>query len=163
MLTAAQRLVDADLRCAEFLIGVDAGKWTLAEPSSAAAWPFVYTTVEAAPRPNSPEQMLVRWDVDNYNDQSPTGAFWDAATNTFLATSRWPKGRPGSPVAAVFKVEGWAAPGRGFYHPYDRQARHNHHEWPTQNPQRIWTKDNTLIDFLHLVHRWLNCEDYLGC
>jgi hypothetical protein len=163
VLTAAQRQIDADLRSARFLIGVDAGKWALAEEFSAAAWPAVFTTVKAAARPNSPEQMLVRWDLDGYNEQSPTGGFWDAAANNFLAPSRWPKGRPGSPVAAVFKVDGWAAPGRGFYHPYDRLARHNHHDWPAQNPQYIWTKDNTLVDFLHLVHRWLNCEDYLGC
>jgi len=163
MLTTAQRLVDTDLRRVEFLMGVDAGRWDLAEPFSVTVWPFVYTMVQAASRPNSPEQLLVRWDLENYSEQSPTGAFWDADTKSFLAPARWPKGRPGTPVATVFKVEGWAAPGRGFYHPYDRQARLNHNDWPAQNPQFIWTKDNTIVDFLHLVHRWLNCEDYLGC
>lgn len=162
-MTAAQRLADADLRRPEFLMGVDAAKWSLLEPFSVATWPFVYTWIQAAPRANAPDRLLVRWDLEGYNDQSPTGAFWDAESNTFLEPARWPKGRPGSPVAAVFKVDGWAAPGRGFYHPYDRQARAGHNEWPTQDPQRIWTKDNTIVDFLHLVHRWLNCEDYIGC
>lgn len=161
--TAAQRLLEADLRRADFLIGVAAGKWSLTEPVAEASWPVVYTVIQAAPRTNSPDQMLVRWDVEAYGEQSPTGGFWDASAKAFVPAARWPKGRAGSPVAAVFKVEGWAAPGRGFYHPYDRQARHGHGDWPRDNPQYIWTKDNTIADFLHLVHRWLNCEDYLGC
>lgn len=161
--TAAQRLLEADLCRADFPIGVAAGKWSLAEPVTETSWPFVYTVVQAAPRSNSPEQMLVRWNLDNYGYQSPTGGFWDMAINDFVPTSRWPKGRPSSPVASVFKVSGWAAPGRGFYHPYDRLARHGHNDWPRDNPQYIWTNQNSLTDFLHLVHRWLNCEDYLGC
>lgn len=161
--TAAQRLLESDLRRADFLIGVDAGKWSLAEPVTEAAWPVVYTNVHASLRANSPEQFLVRWDLGGYNSQSPTGAFWDAGRRDFLAPGLWPKGRAGSPVAAVFKTEGWAAPGKGFYHPFDRQALAGHHQWAEQNPHYIWTSDRTLTDFLHLVHRWLNCEDFLGC
>ena len=160
---AAQRLFEDDLGRAEFLIGVAEGKWSLQQAVTEAAWPGVFTTVRAAQRPNSPADFVVRWHVAGYGQQSPTGAFWDLETNDFLPPQRRPKGRPGSPVAAVFKVESWAAPGKGFYHPYDRQARQGHDHWPTDNPQFVWTKDNTITDFLHLVHRWLNCEDYLGC
>ncbi|WP_221624810.1 hypothetical protein, partial [Burkholderia cepacia] len=65
--------------------------------------------------------------------------------------------RSGSTVASVFKVAGWAAPGRGFYHHYDRLAI----------PGHPWTKDAwnptvKLTDFITLIYRWLNCEDYLG-
>lgn len=161
--SAAQRLLESDLEQAAFLLGVAAGRWSLAREVSDAAWPHVYTRVSAAPRSNSPDSMIVRWDVEGYNSQSPTGAFWDEATGGFLDPAKWPKGRPNSPVAGVFKVEGWAAPGRGFYHPYDRQARQGHNDWPTNNPQYVWSDQNTLTDFIHLVHRWLNCEDYLGC
>lgn len=161
--STAQRLLEADLQRAEFRIGLSKGLWSLDREVSEAAWPYVYTWVQAAPRLNSPERLLVRWDVDGYGSQSPTGAFWDEAVNNFLALDKWPKGRPNSPVAGVFKVAGWAAPGKGFYHPFDRQARLNHHEWPTQYPQYVWTEKNTLTDFISLVHRWLNCEDYHGC
>lgn len=161
--SAAQRLLEADLQQAAFVMGVAAGKWSLSEPVTEEAWPFVYTNVQAAARANSPAQWLVRWDLAGYTDQSPTGAFWDKGANSFVAPDKWPKGRPGSVVASVFKVDGWAAPGRGFYHPYDRQARHGHNDWPRDNPQFVWTSKDTLTDFLRLVHRWLNCDAYLGC
>lgn len=161
--SSAQRLLDADLQKADFRIGESKGFWWLTHPVYEMRWPFVYTWIQAAPRANSPDRWLVRWDVEGYNTQSPTGAFWDDEKNDFLVPTRWPKGKPNSPVSAIFKVEGWAAPGRGFYHPYDRQANHGHTEWPKQNPCYIWTAQNTLTDFISLVHRLLNCEDYLGC
>lgn len=161
--STAQRLLEEDLQRAEFQIGVAKGQWSLIREMSEADWPFVYTSVQAAPRPGGPERLTVRWNVDSYGSQSPTGAFWDDVANDFLAIDRWPKGRPNSPVASVFKISGWAAPGTGFYHPFDRQARLNHNEWPTENPHYVWTDQHTLTDFITLVHRWLNCEDYLGC
>jgi hypothetical protein len=160
--TTAQRLLEADLQRAEFLMGIASDRWSLANDILEDSWPIVYTYVQAASRPNGPDRMLVRWDVDGYPANSPTGAFWDEEAANFLAPEKWPKGRPNSPVAAVFKTAGWAAPGRGFYHPYDRQARLNHDKWDKENPQYVWTPDNTLTDFVSLVYRWLNCEDYLG-
>ena len=106
---------------------------------------------------------MVRWNLEGYNAQSPTGAFWELSATTFLPADRWPKGTPGSVVANVFKVSEWAHPGEGFYHPYDRLARHRHDQWPEQDPQHVWTNQHTLTDFLSLVHRWLNCEAYIGC
>lgn len=161
--TAAQRLLEADLEQADFRLGVAKGQWSLVRPVSEAEWPYVFTWVSAAPRAKSPDQLMVRWDLDGYNAQSPTGAFWDPDRNDFRPINDWPKGKAGSVVATVFKTSAWAAPGRGFYHPYDRQAKAGHDKWPTQNPASIWTSANTLTDFLTLVHRWLNCEDYLGC
>jgi len=158
----AQRLLEADLQRADFRIGVANGHWCLAREMSETDWPAVFTWVRAAPRANGPERLLVRWDLEGYNAHSPTGAFWDQSQKTYLSPGLWPKGRGGSVVAAVFKVHGWAAPGRGFYHPYDRQAQQGH-DWARQNPQHIWTTKNVLTDFIALVHRWLNCDDYLGC
>jgi len=160
--STAQRLLEADLDRTDFRIGVAGGQWALATPVSEADWPIVCTWVKAAPREKSPERFLVRWDVAGYNAQPPTGAFWDEGAKTFLATGSWPKGRPGSVVEAVFKVSGWAAPGRGFYHPYDRLALVGH-DWSKTNPQYIWTANNVLTDFIALVYRWLNCEAYIGC
>jgi hypothetical protein len=159
----AQRLLEADLARPEFVAGVVRGDWSLARQASEAEWPCVYIWVRAARRPKSPDQYMVRWDLQGYNAQSPTGAFWDAAMNDFRARADWPKGTSGSMVAQVFRVEGWAAPGRGFYHPYDRLAREGHNQWPEQDPRHVWTNGHTLTDFLSLVHRWLNCEAYLGC
>jgi len=161
--TAAQRLLEADLHQTEFQIGVAKCQWSLVRPVTEAEWPHVYTWISATPRMASPGRLMVRWDLDGYNAASPTGAFWDFDRHDFRPIKDWPKGKPGSVVAAVFKTEGWAAPGRGFYHPYDRQARAGHNQWPDQNPRHIWMTKNTLTDFLSLVHRWLNCEDYLGC
>lgn len=161
--TASQRLLEADLQKADFLMGVAAGRWALEQPVAEAAWPIVYTRIPAAPRASGPDSWLVRWDVDGYGAKSPTGGFWDVAANGCVEPQKWPKGRDGSPVAGVFKVAGWAAPGRGFYHPYDRLAREGHHEWPANNPQYVWTEQNTLTDFVALVQRWVNCGDYLGC
>ncbi len=162
--SSAQRLLEADLARPEFRIGLANGHWELAAPVSEADWPVAFTWVRAAPRERGPARFLVRWDVAGYNEQRPTGAFWDETKKTYLDPGAWPKGVPGSVVEAVFKVTGWAAPGRGFYHPYDRLAWAGHEgQWTQQNPQYLWTKDNVLTDFLVLVHRWLNCEVYLGC
>lgn len=163
MVTVAQRLLEADLESAEFKIGVAKGHWGLVKDVCETDWPHVWIWVRAAPRPQSPDRFIVRWALDNYKSTSPTGGFWDVASQNFLPKTNWPKGKPGSLVAMVFKVDGWAAPGTGFYHPYDRLARHGHEEWPAKHPQRIWTEKNSITDFVILVHRWLNCEDYLGC
>ena len=157
------RILEADLQKADFLIGVSKNSWGLARDLSENDWPYIYTWIQVGVRANSPDRLLIRWDVNGYGAQSPTGAFWDEEKKDFLPPQKWPKGRPNSPVAAVFKVEGWTAPGKGFYHPFDRQANLNHGQWLTQNPQYVWTTQHTLTDFIGLVHRWLNCEDYLGC
>ena len=127
MSTNAQRLLEADLASAPFRAGLlrAAGTGRFRTPADI-AWPHLFTYVAAAPRPNSPERWLVRWDATNYGSGPITGGFWDAQANTFLAREKWPKARPGSVVASVFKTEGWAAPGQGFYHPWDRTALAGH-------------------------------------
>jgi len=102
---------------------------------------------------------LVRWDVENYGSEPITGGFWDESTANFLAPEKWPKGTPGSVVASVFKTNGWAAPGRGFYHPWDRLARPGH-QW--SDPRFAWNEKITIAEYVAQFHRWLNCKDYLG-
>lgn len=161
--TTAQRLLAVDLQRADFRIGVSKNHWDIAHEISEGNWPYIFTWIQAAPRPNNPDRFLVRWNIDGYGSQPTTGAFWDKDANNFLQPNQWPKGRPGSVVESVFKVTGWAAPGQGFYHPFDRQARNGHTNWPTNHPQYVWTEKNTLTDFISLIYRWLNCEDYYGC
>lgn len=161
--TSAQRLLEADLNRPEFLIGVDKGQWALAQPVSEASWPFVYTWVTAALREKGLVRWLVRWDVSGYNAQRATGGFWNLEGQDFLDRGAWPKCHGGSVASSVFKTDGWAAPGRGFYHPYDRLAWAGHEaQWTLSHPQFLWTAENTLTDFIRLVHRWLNSEAYLG-
>jgi hypothetical protein len=161
--SAAQRLLEAHLQRTEFRIGVSKGYWELAQEVKEEVWPLVFTRVRAAARPNAPEGFLVRWDLTGYNAQSPTGAFWVGdEKGVFLAPNLWPKGREGSVVASVFKTVGWAAPGQGFYHPFDRQAMAGH-PWATDHPKCVWNDQRTLTDFVRLVHGWLSCEAYIGC
>lgn len=161
--TNAQRLLEADLERPEFRIGVAKGQWELAEPVSETRWPAVFTWITAALREKGPARWLVRWDVAGYNAQRATGAFWDPDKNDFLDKGAWAKAQAGSVAAAVFKVEGWAQPGRGFYHPYDRLAWAGHEsKWAQENPQFLWTTTNTLTDFITVVHRCVNSEAYLG-
>ena len=159
MSTNAQRLLEADLAGAPFRAGMVRGDWALSDSPLHLAWPYLFTEVAAAPRANGPERWLVRWDVTNYGSGPITGAFWDAEANAFLPKERWPKARPGSVVASVFKTAGWAAPGQGFYHPWDRTALAGH-AWA----DRVWAwkPEVTIAEYNAQFHRWLTSEDYLG-
>lgn len=159
MSTNAQRLLVADLASAAFRAGLLRGDWALCEPAEGMAWPYLYTYVTAASRPNSPNQWLVRWDATNYGSGPITGGFWDFSGKTFLAKEKWPKARAGSVVASVFKTDGWAAPGQGFYHPWDRTALFGH-TW--SDPVWMWKPQITIVEYNAQFHRWLISEDYLG-
>lgn len=162
MSSSHEKLLQEDLLRADFRIGVDKGYWAINEdePSD---WPFLYTDIKPASRVNGTEIFVVKWDLTGYNANPPNGAFWDTATHDYLPIERWPKGKSGSVVEGVFKTAGWTNPGKGFYHPFDRTALNGHHDWPRDNPAFIWGADNTITDFICLVHRWLNSEEYIGC
>lgn len=159
MSSNAQRLLEADLAGAAFRAGELRGDWTLVGTVADTTWPYVFTYIAAAPRPNGPERWLVRWEATNYGSGPITGGFWDAQANTFLAADKWPKTRPGSVVATVFKTSGWAAPGQGFYHPWDRTALAGH---PWTDARWAWNSNVTIAEYNAQFHRWLNSEDYLG-
>lgn len=159
MNSTAQRLLVADLEGAAFRAGELRGDWKLVGSVSELPWPYVFTQVPAAPRARSPDQWLVRWDATGYGSQPITGGFWDAESGGYLAKEKWPKGRPGSVVATVFRIQGWAAPGEGFYHPWDHRALSGH---PWTDARFAWNKKVTIAGYVAQFHRWLNCEDYLG-
>ena len=159
MSSNAQRLLEADLASAGFRAGELRGDWSLLGSVADISWPYVFTRVKAAPRHNGPEQWLVRWDATNYGSGPITGGFWDTQGNSFLAADKWPKGRAGSVVATVFKTSGWAAPGHGFYHPWDRTALAGH---PWSDARWAWSQSVTIAEYNAKFHRWLSSEDYLG-
>lgn len=159
MSSNAQRLLEADLTGVAFRAGELRGDWALVGAVRDLGWPYVFTHVTAAARSSGPERWLVRWDATNYGSGAITGGFWDAESNMFLAKEKWPKGRPGSVVATVFKTDGWAAPGQGFYHPWDCKALPGH---PWTDPRWAWKPDVTIAEYNAQFHRWLTSGDYLG-
>lgn len=159
MTCTAQRLLVEDLAGAAFRAGESRGDWRLVGVASELPWPYVFTHILAAQREDSPVEWLVRWEVNGYGSGPITGGFWDSSTGTYLAKDKWPRGKPGSVVASVFKTEGWAAPGEGFYHPWDRRALQGH---PWADPRFAWSSKVTIAEYVAQFHRWLTCEDYLG-
>lgn len=164
MLGPDQRLFEADLLSAEFRCGVVKGAWGPAEAEAlpeGAAWPRVFFWLAAAPRENAPERFYVGLDAAGYRSVSPTGTFWDPATKARLDFAKFPKGRPDSRFAKVFRTD-WGESGKAFYHPYDRVAAQGHTEWPKQQPHLIWTSNHTIVDYLEEFQSLLNGGDYLG-
>jgi len=158
-----QRLFEEDLASAEFLIGAANGYWGLAEPEllpDGFAWPKRILWMRPAPRANAPERFHVLLDLAGYRSTSPTGAFWDQAAKTALPTAKWPKGKPDSRFAKVFRTDWNNAV--AFYHPYDRHAAGTHKDWAQKMPHLIWTVQHTIVDYLTEFHALLNSGDYVG-
>lgn len=163
MNTPDQRLFEADVAGAPFLIGVHKGWWGLAAADlvpTDMVWPTRILWVAAAPRPNSPDRHYLLLDLTGYRTVSPTGSFWDPETKTPLALAKWPKGTYGSRVAKVFRTD-WEG-GRALYHPYDRVAAQGHADWPTQQPHLVWNSNRTIVDYLEEVFGLLQGGDYVG-
>ena|ERR1700692_4543813 len=160
-----QRLFEADVESAAFRIGVVKGLWGLAEPGAVpdnAAWPKVFFWLAAAPCANAPARFYIALDATGYRSVSPTGAFWDPTTMATLDLPKWPKGKPGSRFAMVFRTSGWREAGKTFYHPYDRVAAQTHPNWPREQPNHIWNDSRTIVDYLEEFQGLLTSGDYLG-
>ena len=158
-----QRLFEQDIASAEFLIGAASNYWGLAEPEllpDGLSWPKRILWMRPAVRPNAPERFYVLLDLAGYRSASPTGAFWDAPAKAALPTAKWPKGKPESRFAKVFRTDWDNAV--AFYHPYDRHGAQTHRRWPQKMPHLIWTPQHTIVDYLEEFHSLLNCGDYVG-
>jgi hypothetical protein len=57
MASTAQRLLENDLQHADFRIGVAKNHWELAEEMPNDNWPYLFTWIQAATRPNSPDRF----------------------------------------------------------------------------------------------------------
>jgi hypothetical protein len=160
-----EQLFEGDLLSAEYRSGAVKGLWGLADPSArseGAVWPKAYFWLAAAPRANAPDRFYVALDMAGYRSVSPTGAFWDRATKAALDLTKWPKGKPGSRLAMVFRTSGWPHAGKTFYHPYDRVSAQSHPSWPNEQPHLIWESTHTIVHYLEEFQSLLTSGDYLG-
>lgn len=158
-----QRLFEQDVASAEFRIGVAKRMWDLAAPAAIpddTAWPHVFLWIAAALRQNAPDRFYFSLDASGYRSVPPTGTLWNPDQKVILEHAKRPKGRPGSRFAMVFRTD-WNN-GSAFYHPYDRTASQGHTDWPKQQPNRIWTPNHTIVDYVDEFHALLNSGDYLG-
>ena len=158
-----QRLFEADLLSAEFRNGLVKGLWGSADANAVpdgAAWPNVFFWMAATPRANAPDRFYVALDAAGYRAVPPTGTFWDRAAKATLEFGKWPKGRPNSRFAKVFRTD-WEN-GRAFYHPYDRVALQSHPNWAQEQPHLVWTSSHTIVDYLEEFQALLTGGDYLG-
>jgi hypothetical protein len=165
MLAPDQRLFEADVEGAPFRIGVTKGLWAQAETNvlpAGAGWPKAFFWMAAAPRTDAPDRFYVALDLSGYRSVAPTGAFWDPVKKAPLEPETWPKGKPGSRFAMVFKTSGFQGCGSAFYHPYDRVAMQGHVDWPRQQPHLIWSSSHTIVDYLEEFQALLTSGDYLG-
>jgi hypothetical protein len=157
-------LLEADLLSAEFRSGAAKELWGLAEPGARpddGAWPKAYFWLAAAPRDNAPARFYVALNVAGYRSVPPTGTFWDTTKKATLEFSKFPKGKPNSRFAKVFRTD-WGESSRAFYHPYDRVAAQGHAEWVRSQPHLVWTSSHTIVDYLEAFQTLLMSGDYIG-
>jgi len=159
-----QRLFEEDLASAAYRAGVLKGLWGRAEPDArpeGAAWPREFLWLAAGKRENAPDRFYVALDLAGYRSVPPTGTFWDPVSKAILPFAKFPKGKPNSRFARVFRTD-WGESHRAFYHPFDRVAAQSHGDWPRAMPQLVWTSDHTIVDYLEEFQSLLNSEDYIG-
>jgi hypothetical protein len=160
-----QRLFEEDVQSAPYRIGAAKGLWGKAASDAlpdGATWPKVFFWMAAAARPNAPDRFYVALDLTGYRSAAPTGGFWDPSKKVPLEITKWPKGKPGSRFAMVFRTSGFNGTGSAFYHPYDRVATQGHTDWPKQQPHLIWTSAHTIVDYLEEFQSLLMTGDYAG-
>lgn len=167
MLPPDQRLLETDLKLAEYRDGAKKGLWGQADaaalPAGGAVWPNGYFWMAATPRRAAPDRFYVALNLAGYRAVPPTGAFWDPEKKQTLELGKWPKGKAGSRFALVFRTDGFTFAGRAFYHPYDRSPLSDHPEWgKTEHLQWVWGPSHTIVDYLEEFQSLLTCGDYVG-
>jgi hypothetical protein len=138
-----------------FRAGVAAGQWRLLEID----WPSSLIAVSAAERPDSPNEFVLKLELNGYAHTAPTGSVWDADTQTWLAADRRPKGER---AAMLFRTDGWAGGATAMYAPWDRVGLQAHPEWAQKHPLEAWNPTRDISFVLSNVHEVLNADDYLG-
>jgi hypothetical protein len=165
MLPPDQRLFESDLLSADYRNGVAKGLWGTAETGALpenAAWPNAYFWMAAAPRSGACDRYYVALNLSGYRNVPPTGPLWDLVKKQTLELTKWPKGKPGSRFALVFRTDGFSFAGRAFYHPYDRAPLSDHPKWPAEQPHLVWTDSHTIVNYLEEFQSLLTSGDYLG-
>jgi hypothetical protein len=165
MLPPDHRLFETDLQSAEYRNGVTKGLWGEAEPDArpdGAAWPNVYIWMAAAPRSGAPDRYYIALNLSGYRNAPPTGPLWDPVKKQTIELSKWPKGKPNSRFAQVFRTDGFSFAGRALYHPYDRSPLSDHPNWPAEQPHLVWTSTHTIVNYLEEFQSLLTSGDYVG-
>lgn len=132
-----------------------AGRWRLISVE----WPVVIIAVAAAPRPTSPDEFVLRFEVSGYPHTTPTGGLWDLGTNASLPAGRRPQGER---AAQLFRADAWLGGATAMYAPWDRMGLQVHPDWAKQYPNEAWSPARDLSFILSNVHEVLNADDYLG-
>lgn len=158
--------VDApDKRCFQrhiqngrFRLGVEDNKWRLIS-SNLSGWPKVVIMVRATFLDNAPAEYAFRFDLDQYPNQAPTAQPWDSDSNSPLPPDKWPRGKPNSRVAQVFRPE-WNQ--TALYLPCDRLAIQGHPDWLNVHRRYLWSGDKDISFFLNILHELLTSSNYQG-
>ncbi|MDV4179769.1 hypothetical protein R1521_14770 [Rhizobium brockwellii] len=164
-MTPDQKLFAMDLEDARYRTGVLNGRWGAAEANvlpDDMSWPRACFWLKAAERPDSPERYYIMIDVAGYRAASPTGSFWDPVGKIMLTASQYPKGKPGSRFAQVYRIDWTPGLSKAFYHPYDRFTLSSHTGWTGTMPHLAWTEQNTITDYLDEFQSLLTGDDYVG-
>ncbi len=165
MLPPDQRLFESHLLLAEYRDGVAKGFWgqvVADDLPPEMVWPKVVFWMAAAPRDGAPDRYYFALDLTGYGTQPPTGPLWDPATKQTLDLKRWPKGKPNSRFAIVFRTEGFSFQGKALYHPYDRSPLSDHPDWKSEPLPPVWTNSHTIVDYLEEFQTLLTSEAYVG-
>jgi len=149
-----ERVFMDDIRKGPFQSGEARGRWRLVS----VAWPYAVIAVSAAPRPNSPGEFYLRFDLSNYPQSPPTARPWDIELDAPLADGKRPHGS--SRVPKAFRTD-WKS-GIALYIPCDREAIDGHDAWRTQHPSMIWNPRDGITLYLRIVHELLTSSDYTG-
>lgn len=135
-----------------FQAGVDRGDWWLV----AIEWPHALIALAAPPRPGSPSEVGLRFELTNYPQEAPTAQPWDLAADAPLPDALWPIGDQAS---QVFNP-GWNR--TALYIPCDRQAIAGHDGWLTQHQPYLWSPDRDITLYLRVVRGVLHGPGYSG-
>lgn len=146
-MSTSETALQTDISSARFLAGEDRGRWQLIEIQ----WPYLFIDLIA----KDSRKFTLRLNCTGYRQTPPTGSFWDRATGTWLAQTRWPRG---GRINEVLRAE-WKN-GTALYLPCDREGIAGHDNWHGQYPSLIWKPERGITQYLEIVHELLHCRDY---
>ena len=142
---------------APFQLGIDKGRWEIADMDNFPAWPYVIIRIYARPKESGPSYYSFRFDLTGYPSSAPNACVWDEDKSEILENSRWPKGS-----MYVSKVFNPAWRRDALYSPCDRHAIPGHDGWRVDFPEYYWRPEFTIVKYLQFIYGLLNSDDYEG-
>lgn len=133
--------IEADLCLADFMCGVNEGRWRVIEFS----YPRLDFKISAINPDGSSAEYGFRADLTNYPAQAPEVKIWNLEEDRKLATHERPKG--GNRVTQSFKDWGSGT----VYRPWDRKTGpHNNNS--SAKPHLAWRCDRDLTFIFEDLH-----------